>query len=296
MTKEIPKINNEYLKEKRKKQRIQQRRVQRMIVGILVVIVLLILVYMFTPISHIKSADIKGNHYVSKQDILKELNIQNHPRIYAYSSDDAETRLKQNELIDEVTIEKGLFNPIEVNVKEHTIIAITTEKSRVVPMIENGKVLKDYKQEVPNEAPYIEGFKGAEKRNLIDALQKMDRTTRAQISEIVSAPQKDQPHLIKLFMRDGIEVVGNTNTIAEKLKYYPSMSQALEKDETGKLKKSGFIDLSVGATFIPYDNVNNGQTSSASAKEVQSGTASEDKAKDDLQKALNKIKDEESSE
>ncbi|EII2375395.1 cell division protein FtsQ/DivIB [Staphylococcus pseudintermedius] len=296
MTKEIPKINNEYLKEKRKKQRIQQRRVQRMIVGILVVIVLLILVYMFTPISHIKSADIKGNHYVSKQDILKELDIQNHPRIYAYSSDDAETRLKQNELIDEVTIEKGLFNPIEVNVKEHTIIAITTEKSRVVPMIENGKVLKDYKQEVPNEAPYIEGFKGAEKRNLIDALQKMDRTTRAQISEIVSAPQKDQPHLIKLFMRDGIEVVGNTNTIAEKLTYYPSMSQALEKDETGKLKKSGFIDLSVGATFIPYDNVNNGQTSSASAKEVQSGTASEDKAKDDLQKALNKIKDEESSE
>ncbi|UNA85736.1 hypothetical protein L6Q64_08750 [Staphylococcus pseudintermedius] len=63
MTKEISKINNEYLKEKRKKQRIQQRRVQRMIVGILVVIVLLILVYMFTPISHIKSADIKGNHY-----------------------------------------------------------------------------------------------------------------------------------------------------------------------------------------------------------------------------------------
>ncbi|MEJ7541024.1 cell division protein FtsQ/DivIB [Staphylococcus intermedius] len=295
MTKEIPKINNEYLKEKRKKQRIQQRRIQRIIVGILLVIVLLILVYMFTPISHIKSADIKGNHYVSKQDILKELDIQNHPRIYAYSSDDAEERLKKNELIDEVTIKKGLFNPIEVNVKEHDIIAVTTEKSRVVPMIENGKVLKDYKQEVPNEAPYIEGFKGAEKRHLVDALQKMDRTTRAQISEIVSAPQKDQPHLIKLFMRDGIEVVGNTNTIADKLKYYPSMSQALEKDETGKLKQSGFIDLSVGATFIPYDNVNNAQSNSASAKEVQSGTASEDKAKDDLQKALNKIKDEESS-
>ncbi|ARJ51609.1 cell division protein FtsQ/DivIB [Staphylococcus lutrae] len=292
MTKKIPTIDNEYLKEKRRKQRVRQRRIQLTIVIVLLAIVMLIVVYMFTPLSQIKQADIKGNHYVTNKEVMTALEINNHPRIYAYSAEDAETRIKKHPLVADVSIHKGLFNPIEVTVKEHEIIALTAEKSHTVPIIENGTVLKDYKEKIPQAAPYIDGFKGTEKRDLVDALQKMDRTTRAQISEIVTASQKDQPHLIKLFMRDGIEVVGNTNTIAEKLKYYPSMSQALEKDESGNLKKSGFIDLSVGATFIPYDNVKNGQGSSASAKEVQSGTASEDKAKDDLQKALNKIKDE----
>lgn len=36
----------------------------------------------------------------------------------------------------------------------------------------------------------------------------MDATTRGQISEINAAPEKDQPHLIRLYMRDGIEVLG----------------------------------------------------------------------------------------
>ncbi|MGS5040661.1 hypothetical protein ACVDHH_04545 [Staphylococcus saprophyticus] len=32
------------------------------------------------------------------------------------------------------------------------------------------------------------------------------------------------------------------------------MSQSLERDESGNLKKSGYIDLSVGASFIPYSD------------------------------------------
>ena len=287
----VPRIDNEYLKEKRKKQLVKRRRRQRYIVIVLLIVVILILLYMFTPISKIKDAEIHGNHYISDQEITKALKINKHPRIYAYAASDAEQRIEKEDLVDTVSIHKGLFNHLTVDVKEHEIIGVTSEKSKTVPIIESGKVLKDFKGEIPNEAPYLEGFKGDDKKDIITALHKMDRTTRGQISEIVSTPEKNQPDLIKLYMRDGIEVVGKIKTIADKLKYYPSMSQALEKDESGHLKKSGFIDLSVGATFIPYENVKNEKGSSASAKEVQSGTAIEDEAKDDLQKALNKIKD-----
>lgn len=54
-------------------------------------------------------------------------------------------------------------------------------------------------------------------------------------------------------MKDNIQVLGNISMISDKLKYYPEMSKALERDDSGNLKKSGYIDLSVGASFIPYN-------------------------------------------
>lgn len=293
MSEPIQKIDNAYIKEKRRQQLQKRRRFQRNLVLGLIVIVICIALFMFTPISKVNDAQINGNHFVSTAEIKKQLQIDQRPRVYSYDANGAIERIEKNSLIKSVDIHKAFPNQLIVDVKEHDVVGITQEKDENVPVIETGKVLKDFKGSVPNEVPYLNGFKGEEKRKIVEALEKMDATTRGQISEINAAPEKDQPHLIRLYMRDGIEVLGKTTTIAKKLSYYPSMSQALEKDDTGKLKKSGYIDLSVGATFIPYENEKQGDNSSASSQELQSGTANEDKAKDDLQKALNKIKENE---
>lgn len=291
MTEEIPKIDNTFLKEKRMRQLKKRRRIQLGVVLGLVLLVVLILVYMYSPISIVKQVTVSGNHYVATENIKTELNIKKDTRVYSYDSGQAEKRIKKHALIKQAEIKKGLFNSIHVDITEHDIVGIMTVKDKEVPVIENGQILKDFNDTLPNEAPYLKGFKGTEKQQLVEALEKMDRTIRAQISEIVYEPKKNQPHLIRLYMRDGIEVLGNTKTIASKLKYYPSMSQALEKDETGNLIKSGFIDLSVGATFIPFENLKDNANSSASSQQVESKTQLEDEAKDELQKALNKIKE-----
>lgn len=293
MSEPIQKIDNAYIKEKRRQQLQKRRRFQRNLVLGLIVIVICIALFMFTPISKVNDAQINGNHFVSTAEIKKQLQIDQRPRVYSYDANGAIERIEKNSLIKSVDIHKAFPNQLIVDVKEHDVVGITQEKDENVPVIETGKVLKDFKGSVPNEVPYLNGFKGEEKRKIVEALEKMDATTRGQISEINAAPEKDQPHLIRLYMRDGIEVLGKTTTIAKKLSYYPSMSQALEKDDTGKLKKSGYIDLSVGATFIPYENEKQEDNGSASSQELQSGTANEDKAKDDLQKALNKIKENE---
>lgn len=293
MSEPIQKIDNAYIKEKRRQQLQKRRRFQRNLVLGLIVIVICIALFMFTPISKVNDAQINGNHFVSTAEIKKQLQIDQRPRVYSYDANGAIERIEKNSLIKSVDIHKAFPNQLIVDVKEHDVVGITQEKDENVPVIETGKVLKDFKGSVPNEVPYLNGFKGEEKRKIVEALEKMDATTRGQISEINAAPEKDQPHLIRLYMRDGIEVLGKTTTIAKKLSYYPSMSQALEKDDTGKLKKSGYIDLSVGATFISYENEKQGDNGSASSQELQSGTANEDKAKDDLQKALNKIKENE---
>ncbi|MBI5974531.1 cell division protein FtsQ/DivIB [Staphylococcus canis] len=293
MSEEIPQIQNEYLKEKRKKQLRKRRRIQRNVIALLILLVIFILLYMFTPVSKITSVTVKGNHNVSESEIKKALNIEKQPRTYAYSSRKAEKRLESHDLIQSAQVKKGLFNHITVEIDEYKIVGISAQKNKDVPILETGKALTQFRGTLPNDAPFLSGFKGSTKREMVKALSKMDNQTRAQISEIVYAPQKNESHLIQLFMKDGIEVLGNINSINQKLKYYPSMSKALERDETGELKKSGYIDLSVGATFIPYENVKNDEMNSASAKDVQKSSVSTNEAKEALQKALNKIKEEE---
>ncbi|QLK85801.1 cell division protein FtsQ/DivIB [Staphylococcus sp. 17KM0847] len=293
MTEHIPKIDNVMLKEQRRRQLLKRRRIQRAVVSILLLIVVLIVIYMFTPISYIKHVSIEGNHYIADKTIEKQLKIKKDTRIYSYNGGKAEDRINKHPLVKEVNVHKGLFNRITVTVKEYDIVGIVTVKDREVPVIESGRILQDYKGNVPNEVPYLQGFKGTDKQNLVEALNKVDRTTRAQISEVVYAAKKAQPNLIKLYMRDGIEVLGNTKTIAKKLKYYPSMSQALDKDDSGRLKEAGYIDLSVGASFIPYNDSEDSSSDSASAQQVETSTQSRDEAKDELQKALNKIKESE---
>ncbi|AVQ32785.1 cell division protein DivIB [Staphylococcus muscae] len=291
MTEKNPKVDQTFLKEKRHRQLKKRRRIQLGVVLGLILIVIAILAYMYTPISLVKQVNVHGNHYVATERIKKDLKLDKETRVYSYDSGKAETRIETHPLIKEANIRKGLFDSLDIQIKEHKIVGIVTVKGKEVPVIENGRILKSYNEALPNEAPYLQGFKGTEKQKLVEALEKMNRTTRAQISEIVYEPKKNQPHLIRLYMRDGIEVLGNTKTIAQKLKYYPSMSQALDKDESGQLKRSGYIDLSVGATFIPYDNDEKGNDDSASSQQVENKTQLEDEAKNELQKALNKIKE-----
>ena len=83
-----------------------------------------------------------------------------------------------------------------------------------------------------------------------------------------------------------MQVVGDINTLANKIEYYPQMSQSLAKDSSGQLKTQGYIDLSVGASFIPYNE--NSSINSKSDQNVRQNTA-RNRSKNELQSALNKI-------
>ena len=64
----------------------------------------------------------------------------------------------------------------------------------------------------------------------------MPTKVRSMIAEVQYDPQENLQNQIKLYTTDEIQIVGNLNTIANKMKYYPQMSQSLERDESGSLK------------------------------------------------------------
>lgn len=288
MSDKVSEFDSEYLKEKRAKRRKKQKQIQYAIFGILLFIILLILIYMFTPLSKINSVTIEGNDNVSKTSIKKAIDVKDDSRMYTYSTSTAVKNLKKNKLIKHAEVTKVLPNKLKVKVTESQIVGLVKKKDDYVPILEDGTELENYEDSnVTDDGPVLEGFKKEKKEKMIQELSKMPAKVRGMIAEVQYDPQENLQNQIKLFTTDETQIVGNLNTIGNKMKYYPQMSQSLERDESGSLKKSGYIDLSVGASFIPYSG--GSTTKSTSDQNVDKGNTQEDKAKDELQSALNKI-------
>ncbi|PTK47905.1 cell division protein DivIB [Staphylococcus saprophyticus] len=289
MADKVKEFDSDYLKEKRAKRRKRQKQIQYSIFGVLLFIIILILIYMFTPLSKVNSVKIAGNDNVSKSTIDKAINVKSSSRMYTYSTTKAKNNLEDNELIKSAEVKKVFPNKLSVKVTEKQIVAMVQKKDNYVPILEDGSELKNYDGNATDDGPILEGFEKDKKEKIIHELSSMPANVRSMIAEIKYDPQENAQSQIKLFTTDEIQIVGNLNTIANKMKYYPQMSQSLERDESGNLKKSGYIDLSVGTSFIPYSD--GGSTKSTSEQNVQKKTSEENEAKDELQSALNRIAD-----
>ncbi|WP_409327848.1 cell division protein FtsQ/DivIB [Staphylococcus pseudoxylosus] len=287
MSDKVSEFDSDYLKEKRAKRRKRQKQIQYSVFGVLLFIIILILIYMFTPLSKISSVEISGNDNTSKNQINKAINVKDNSRMYTYSTTNAQNKLEESTLIKNAEVKKHFPNKLTVKVSEKQIVGLTKKKDKYVPVLEDGTELEDYDGNATDNGPILEGFEKDKKEKIIQALSEMPTKVRGMIAEIKFDPQENAQNQIKLFTTDDIQILGNLNTIGKKMKYYPQMSQSLERDESGELKKAGYIDLSVGASFIPYSG--GSTTKSSSDQNVDKGTTEEDKAKDELQSALNKI-------
>ncbi|WP_440867972.1 cell division protein FtsQ/DivIB [Staphylococcus shinii] len=287
MSDKVSEFDSDYLKEKRAKRRKRQKQIQYSVFGVLLFIIILILIYMFTPLSKISSVEISGNDNTSKNTINKAINVKDNSRMYTYSTTNAQNKLEESTLIKSAEVKKHFPNKLTVKVSEKQIVALTKKKDNYLPVLEDGTELEDYDGNATDNGPILEGFEKDKKEKIIQALSEMPAKVRGMIAEIKFDPQENAQNQIKLFTTDDIQILGNLNTIGKKMKYYPQMSQSLERDESGELKKAGYIDLSVGASFIPYSG--GSTTKSSSDQNVDNGTTEEDKAKDELQSALNKI-------
>ncbi|WP_436952388.1 cell division protein FtsQ/DivIB [Staphylococcus shinii] len=287
MSDKVSEFDSDYLKEKRAKRRKRQKQIQYSVFGVLLFIIILILIYMFTPLSKISSVEISGNDNTSKNTINKAINVKDNSRMYTYSTTNAQNKLEESTLIKSAEVKKHFPNKLTVKVSEKQIVALTKKKDNYVPVLEDGTELEDYDGNATDNGPILEGFEKDKKEKIIQALSEMPAKVRGMIAEIKFDSQENAQNQIKLFTTDDIQILGNLNTIGKKMKYYPQMSQSLERDESGELKKAGYIDLSVGASFIPYSG--GSTTKSSSDQNVDKGTTEEDKAKDELQSALNKI-------
>ncbi|ARB78040.1 cell division protein FtsQ/DivIB [Staphylococcus lugdunensis] len=283
-----PPLTPEELREqKRRQRRKRQKTIQYIVITALILIIILFLLYMFTPISRIANVTIKGNHNVSTSEINKQLNANSGERMYTFSNSKAKAKLKDNPLIKNVDIQKHLPNTLSITIEENQVVGMIKDKDDYIPILEGNTELKNYKGQLTDRGPIIEGFKGDKKQEIVHALAEMSPKIRSMIAEVTYEPQKNKQNRIKLYTKDDMQVIGNIKTIADKMKYYPQMSQSLSRNQSGNLTTDGYIDLSVGASFIPYKNQEAQQ--SQTEQDVTKNSQQENEAKSELQSVLNKI-------
>ncbi|MFU1789085.1 cell division protein FtsQ/DivIB [Mammaliicoccus sciuri] len=278
----------EILKKKRKRRRQIQLGV---FIGV-ILLVILILLYMFTDISKVDQVDIKGEEIVSKNDIEKALDIKKDSRIYNIPVSDMKSKIEEIEGVKSVEIKRHFPNDLTVNVNEYETIGLVKEKKHYVPLLENGKTIKNLSTDLPIDVPILNDFSSKKLNKMIPELKKVKPKVKSMISEINYKPGENNQNRIQLFMTDNVEVVGDIQTFANKINYYPSISDKLERDNSGALKTPGFLDLQVGVTFLPYETEE--QQKERSEKETKQDEINKteqkklDQALQDLSKELDK--------
>lgn len=280
------------LKTKRKRRRQIQLGV---FIGV-ILLVLLVVLYMFTDISKVDKVEINGEKIVAKKDIEKALNIKSDSRIYNLPMSEMKSKIEKIEGIKNVEIKRRFPNDLIVNVKEYEIIGLIKNKKGYEPLLENGSTIKKLSTDLPIDVPILNDFTSKKLNKIVPELKKVKPKVKSMISEINYKPGENNQNRIQMFMTDNVEVVGDIQTFANKINYYPSISDKLERDNTGELKTLGFVDLQVGATFLPYESKEQQKERANKESEQEENTKSEqqklDQALQDLSKELEKSDEE----
>lgn len=289
----------QYVEEK-KKRRKRKQRIQLTIFLSIVALVTLILLYMFTGISYVSKVTVNDTVLNSKKKILEKANITHQDRIYSLNTGEISSKLEYLDGVKNVQVKRHFPNSVQIDVEEYKVIGVIPDGSDFHPVLENGQILHQMNFKTPAHAPIINNFGNKELHKLVGVLNETKRAVTNQISEINFVPNEQASSRIQLFMKDGIEVIGDLRTIADKLDYYPSMAKNIKRDDNGNIEKPGLIDLEVGAVFIPYES-KKAETrriemeSEMKAKEAQEKQKVE-QAVQDLQKQLNDAKQKKTSE
>ncbi|WP_040204863.1 cell division protein FtsQ/DivIB [Neobacillus jeddahensis] len=229
----------------------RRRKANRRLVLLLILFFSMIVVvaYSQSPLSHVKYITVKGNEVYSTSELIKVSGITENTNIWKVKKSDISSKLLKLSQIKKADIKINWPNTIQIQVKEHKQVAFLKQDTNYLPIMENGKIIRDRKTEIiPGNSPILFEFKeGAVLNLMVKELEILPSEILNSISEIHYSPKKTDQYHISLFMNDGFEVSATLRSFAEKMVHYPSIISQLDPN------KKGIIDLEVGSYFKAFE-------------------------------------------
>jgi len=212
------------------------------------------LLYFQSPYSHVQKIVVKGANLTTSDQYIEQSGLQKGQSMWEIRTSDAETQLKKNDWIHDVTVKRSGLTSVEIQVEEWQKAAYLQSEKGFDIILENGKVFQSEKVLSPVDAPLLSSFDNPKIRSrMVKELAKLNGQVLSMISQIESVPSKADPYRIRLFMNDGYEVRAVIPSFAKKMNYYPSIIA-----EIGDTEK-GVIDIEVGSFFQTYIDMYNPQ-------------------------------------
>ncbi|PLT28101.1 cell division protein FtsQ/DivIB [Peribacillus deserti] len=247
-----------------KLKQIRKKKANKRLIMLLSFFFLLIgaVVYLQSPLSHIKDIRIQGNKYIASPQIEALSGLSKGDNIWEVDKEQVWRSLKRDPQIKSAKVSLAFPNHINIQVEEYRRIGYLSKESRYYPIIQSGELLKPLKKgDLPDYAPILVDFsKGDALSQLVLELSKLPPEILNSVSEIYNDPKKTDPYHLVIFMNDGFEVSATSRSLSDKLIHYPSIISQLNP------KVKGVIDLEVGSYFKAYEKGNNGSRKGTDGK------------------------------
>lgn len=235
-----------------------------------------IIVYLQSPLSHIKTINVIGNSYSADEEIIKQSKLTTKSNIWTINPSDIENEISKNEIVESVEVNRKLPWTVEIELKEFERVGYVERDHIFYPILGNGTTLGGAGQEHYNgDAPLLAEFSDeAYLHRMTSELQKLPENILNLISEIYWKPVDENKNKILLYMNDGFMVDGTIRNFAEKMEVYPSIASQLEPDS------KGIIHIGVGAYFesfaSPSDEEAEEENDEASSEDMETESESEE--------------------
>lgn len=207
-----------------------------------------IIVYLQSPLSHVKTIDIQNNTFVADEEIVESIEIDTKTNIWTVDVAKTEDKLRENPIIDEAIVTKKLPWTISIDIVEKQIIGFVENQANFYPVLENGETLETAAYSHFNgDAPLLIGFTDKEYLSKIASeLNSLPKGILDLISEVHWEPEEDNKNNIFLYMNDGFIVQGAIRDFAEGMTAYPSVVSQLDPEV------KGIIHVGVGVYFEAF--------------------------------------------
>ena len=205
---------------KKKKKRVLKIKNICILLGILLLVIGLIYYVLTMPIKNIY---IKGNNYVTDNEILESASLYEYPSFILTTKKDLTKSIKKNKYIKSINIKKKLGNILEINIEEYQPITSTTDE--YIIMETGGKLENIYNL---TDIPILVNDISTEEItiNFAEKFSKINTNILRQISQIEYSPIEVDEDRFLLYMND-TNLVYITLTKIDKLNKYNKIKDAL---------------------------------------------------------------------
>ncbi|MFC4557020.1 cell division protein FtsQ/DivIB [Virgibacillus kekensis] len=232
------------------KQERKKKANRRLIFYLSVFFVLIaIIVYLQSPLSHVRTVKVTGNSMVSDEEVIKQTSLNQDTNIWMINDAQIVKSVSENPAVESAEVTRKLPWTVHIKLNEYEHVGYIKNKGNFFPILGNSEVLTEVKQETINgDAPLILGFSDKDYlKEMTQELEKLPVSILRLISEVHWDPEDGNQNKIKLYMNEGYIVDGTIRNFAEKMKVYPSIVSQLDPD------KKGIIHIGVGAYFEEFN-------------------------------------------
>lgn len=207
------KIRTKIKQEAKLKKAKRRNRILKFIFKVMIGITLAVLLFMYhqSDFSKINKVLVVGNHYVTQQEIMDDLEFQTPVHFYSFFGSQLEKRIDPSSLVKSVKINKNwLDQSMDIIVEEKEVLGyvINNQQNTINLIAADGSQRTLLSDELSNLNQLIRltGFDTEQLVLLIDGLSRGDDVLLSNISEIVRNPKTYDDNYLRVLMSEGIEI------------------------------------------------------------------------------------------